>query len=206
MQKRADILGLLLGWFAIIAQFLLMIQNRQAEVLESIIRFFSYFTILTNLLATIFFTVRLTGFKKKPFLFLWSPGALTAITSFILIVGLVYQTVLRSIWEPTGLQQLVDELLHTINPLFVLVYWILFVEKKDLVIKALLSWLWYPIIFLVYTLIRGRFTNFYPYPFLNVDNLGYTRVLLNVTIIVAVTLTIFALLLNVGRWLLQKRD
>ena len=199
MQKRADILGLLLGWFAIIAQFILMIQNRQADILESIIRFFSYFTILTNLLATIFFTVRLAGFKKKPFIFLWSPGALTAITSFILIVGLVYQTVLRSIWEPTGLQQLVDELLHTINPLFVLVYWIIFVEKKDLVIKALLSWLWYPIIFLVYTLIRGRFTNFYPYPFLNVDNLGYTRVLLNVTIIVAVTLAIFALLLNVGR-------
>ena len=32
MQKRADILGLLLGWFAIIAQFILMIQNRQADI------------------------------------------------------------------------------------------------------------------------------------------------------------------------------
>jgi hypothetical protein len=44
--------------------------------------------------------------------------------TLILIVGLVYQVVL-GIWNPTGLQYIVDELLHTVIPLFMLGYWFL---------------------------------------------------------------------------------
>lgn len=46
MQKKIEILGFLLAWFAVITQFILMIQNREANISETIIRFFSFFTLL----------------------------------------------------------------------------------------------------------------------------------------------------------------
>lgn len=70
-----------------------------------------------------FFTVSALKVKKSFSKLLLTDGTITAITVFILIVGSVYQIVLRSIWEPTGLQFIVDELLHTVIPLYMLGYW-----------------------------------------------------------------------------------
>lgn len=47
-RNGIDLIGVLLGLFALIAQFVLMMQNRQTDVFEAIIRFFSFFTILTK--------------------------------------------------------------------------------------------------------------------------------------------------------------
>lgn len=70
----------------------------------------------------LYFTASAFKLKSIPFKWLLSKGALTAITAFILIVGLVYQIALRGVWQPTGLQRIVDELLHTIIPLYVCIY------------------------------------------------------------------------------------
>ena len=56
MRNNIDIAGFLLGWIAIIGQFILLIQNRQADIPETIIRFFSFFSILSNILAALYFT------------------------------------------------------------------------------------------------------------------------------------------------------
>lgn len=80
----------------------------------------------------LYFTSSVFRLKIIPFKWLLSKGTLTAITAFILIVGLVYQVALRGIWQPTGLQHIVDELLHTIIPLYVFMYWFFKVNKNDL--------------------------------------------------------------------------
>ncbi len=62
MDRRTfDRIGAFLGWFAVLVQFVLMIQNRQAGVGETIVRFFSFFTILTNSLVAAYFTARGLG-------------------------------------------------------------------------------------------------------------------------------------------------
>lgn len=43
MRKKTEIIGFLLSWFAIIAQFVLIIQNRQTDIPETIIWFFYLF-------------------------------------------------------------------------------------------------------------------------------------------------------------------
>lgn len=178
-----NILGFTICWFAIITQFVLMIQNRQAEILETIIRFFSFFTILTNILVALFFTTQVFTKNKAYLSFLNSKGSLTAITTFILVVGIVYQIILRPIWNPQGLQKIVDELLHTIIPLLVLIYWILYVKKNELHLKSIVKWLLYPLLYFIYILIRGHFSKFYPYPFSNVSELGYSQVIINFILI-----------------------
>lgn len=71
---------------------------------------------------------------------------LTAILVYIMTVGLTYNTVLRSLWKPQGLQLLADNLLHSIIPFLYLVFWIFFVKKQSLQWKDVFSWLVYPLV------------------------------------------------------------
>ena len=193
-----DIFGTILVWFAIVGQFILMIQNRQADITETIIRFFSFFTILTNILVALYFTSRIPVFKNTSFSKLSNSGNLTALTAFILVVGLVYQIILRGTWQPTGLQRIIDELLHSVIPFFVLLYWLQFATKNDLIFKNIKVWLWFPVIYLLYIIIRGHFSNFYPYPFINVLEIGYSQILINSIIVSLFFLFIISVLIFIG--------
>ncbi|MBE9048715.1 Pr6Pr family membrane protein [Pleurocapsales cyanobacterium LEGE 10410] len=206
MKRKFEIFGLCIGWFAVLSQFVLMIQNRQTGIFETVVRFFSFFTILTNILVAFVFTSLVL--KEKKFLpkLLLKDGTLTAITIFILIVGVVYQIVLRGIWEPTGLQFIVDELLHTVIPLYMLAYWFFNVDKSDLKPKKVFIWLLYPLIYIVFILIRGGFSNYYPYPFLNVSVIGYEQAIVNIAVIFALSVILIVGLLFLGKFAVKVRD
>ncbi len=192
-----------MGWLAVIGQSILIIINRQAEVLETIIRFFSYFTILTNILVALYFTSQI--FYLKTFKFLKNDSALTAITAFILIVGLVYQVVLRWIWQPTGFQMIIDELLHSVNPVYVLVYWFLYVNASNLKPRNLFAWLLYPFIYFIFIMIRGHFSGFYPYPFIEVASIGYLKVFNNFLLLSLVALILMGLLYKLARFFKRQQ-
>ncbi|MBA3987137.1 MAG: Pr6Pr family membrane protein [Flavobacteriales bacterium] len=205
MIEKLEKIGLFIVWFAIIAQFLLMFQNRQTDIPEMVIRFFSFFTILTNILVALYFTSSVFRLKIIPFKWLLSKGTLTAITAFILIVGLVYQVALRGIWQPTGLQHIVDELLHTIIPLYVFIYWFFKVNKNDLELIPIFSWLLYPLIFIISILVRGHNSGYYPYPFLNVSEIGYEKTLSNIGVVFGITLAMLISLLSIGKMITKKQ-
>ena len=168
-----------LGWFALVAQFYLIIVNRVAPIPETIIRYFSFFTILTNLLVAVCFSILLLKRSSRWGNFFSKPKVLTAITVYITVVGIVYNLILRFLWKPKGLQWAVDELLHTIIPLLCIVYWIFYVYKSSLKWRDAFLWLIYPFVYIIFILIRGSWSSYYPYPFINVDQLGLNKVLLN---------------------------
>ena len=199
MKKQFDIIGFLIGWVSVITQFILMLQNRQAGIVETIIRFFSFFTILTNTLVALYFTARAFKIKNEVFSIFYKKGTLTALTVFILVVGMVYQIILRHVWEPKGLQLIIDEMLHTINPIFVLVYWILFALREDVNFQNIKSWLWYPVIYFAYIIIRGYFSGFYPYPFVNIPVIGYKQLFINFILICSFIIALSAILVAIGR-------
>lgn len=178
-QRVFLVIGTIMAWFAVIFQLYLIILNSTTSIPETIIRFFSFYTILTNIVVALCFTILLlkpkSGWGK-----VFSRGqTLTAIAIYITVVALVYNLVLRFLWAPTGLKRMVDELLHVAIPLFFVVYWAIFVPKTGLQWKNVLPWMIYPLVYLVYILIHGAFSGFYPYPFVNVSALGYSNVLLN---------------------------
>ena len=175
MKRILALIFALIGWFAIIMQYYLMLQNSTLPFEEMTIRFFSYFTILTNLIVVVYFTSHIFKNPQKT----EYSGMLTAITIYILIVGLIYQFVLRSAWSPTGMQKVVDELLHSVIPILVLSFWFLYENKSGLNNKQIAKWLIYPFIYLLYVLIRGNFSGFYPYPFIDVLTIGFSKVILN---------------------------
>ena len=166
-------------WFAVVFQFYLILVNRVTTVPEIIIRFFSFYTILTNILVALAFTFFLLSSRSRLTVFFCNPNVITAITVYITVVGITYNLILRPLWQPKGLQQLVDELLHVIVPLLFIFYWLLFTSKNRLLWKNIFSWLIYPFVYVILILLRGAFSGYYPYPFIDVNKLGYSKVFLN---------------------------
>ena len=198
MKKSFSITVGFIALLTVYIQFYLMIENRISSIYETIFRFFSFFTILTNLLVGIYFLFSYINQKKGSFLFISKPGILTSVTVYITIVGLVYQFALRHVWEPKGLQMIVDELLHSIIPFLVIVFWYFYEYKNAVHYKVILKWLLYPIIYLMFILLRGYFSNYYPYPFINVGILGVSKVIVNSFILVFAFTFISLLFVKIG--------
>ena len=118
-------------------------------LLPTLGKFFSYFTILSNLLVAICLTY--LYFNKESEIKTWfsNPKTLTAINVYILVVGLVYNLV-WPLREAKGLEILADELLHAVVPLLFMIFWIFFVEKSRLKWKNAFAWLIYPFVYLVF--------------------------------------------------------
>lgn len=209
MKKLLSTIFAIIGWFAIITQFVLMMQTATTTVGETIIRFFSYFTILTNTIVAIYFTREALTKHAPTTQSLASPlqkntGVLTAITIYILIVGLVYQFLLRHTWSPQGLNKLVDELLHSVIPILVLLYWYLYENRSVLQYRKIPKWLVFPAVYALYTLVHGSFTGWYPYPFLDVNALGTDRVVITIILLLLGASLLSALLIFVGKILPQR--
>ncbi len=190
-KKITEIALLLITWFAILLQLSLL--------KESIFNFISYFTILCNSLIAVSLTVHTIAPKSKMGSFFSSPTVQTGIALNIFIVGLVYNTVLRGIWEPKGWQLVADNLLHVVVPFLYVLYWIVFVPKGTLKWKDGISWTYFPLFYLVYSLIRGHLVDWYPYPFLNVAKFGYTQVFINSGFVVLAFLLFGSLLIWADR-------
>lgn len=186
----------LLGWFALIAQYYLMIRNGKLPPEELTIRFFSYFTILTNLLVAVSNTVL---WLRPASRFFSRADTQTALTVYILIVGIIYNTVLRWLWQPQGLQRVVDELLHSVIPVMSLLYWILFTARRRMEWKQCWPWLIYPLVYFVYVLVRGAASGFYPYPFIEVNRIGITQALVNALGIAGIFLLLSLLFIGITR-------
>ena len=198
LRKLILILLALCGWFALAAQMKLNIGSNAAPLTEILTRYFSYFTLLTNLVVAIVCTSILLLPDSAIGKFSDSYTTQTAVTTYIVIVGIVYNFVLRPLWKPTGLQKPVDELLHTIVPVLFLLQWIFFVKKNKLQYMALLPWLLYPLIYVIFVLTRGSFSGFYPYPFIDLNNLSILQVFTNSALIAVAVIVVSITLIFIG--------
>ncbi|MEL6691114.1 MAG: Pr6Pr family membrane protein [Pseudomonadota bacterium] len=151
-----------------------------------------FFTILTNLLVAGSFTLVALG--RAP-----APRWLTGLMLWIGLVGLVYHAVLAALWEPEGLVLVADILVHTVTPLGTFTYWLFFVGKGVLRWGDLRLWIAWPLIYSIYALGRGAVDGIYPYPFLDVGELGLAGVLMNVAALGAAFALAGALVLALTR-------
>jgi len=203
MQKKsAKIFALVaasVAWFGILAQFYLIIVNRVVSIPETILRFFAYFTINTNILLALCFTFIGLGIRTNTGRFFSRPSVVTAITVYIIIVGLVYNTILRSLWQPQGLQMIVDEILHSVTPVLFILFWVIFTPTEELKWKYAFSWLIYPLVYIFYALIFGAVTKFYPYLFVDVSRHGYIKALSNTGLVLFAIFLLSLILIATGK-------
>jgi hypothetical protein len=168
-----------LAWIGLFVQFGAT-WNLEGSLLSAIWALLWYFTITTNLLVAIVFSGIAAGRSA------FADSSLVGSTAlFILLVGVIYGLLLHGLTELSGGSAVANVLLHMVTPILVPVFWLGFIPKGQLRRRDPLRWAIYPLGYLFYALIRGEFTHRYPYPFMNVNVLGWNRTILNAAVIAA---------------------
>lgn len=161
-------------------------------LLGSPVHVLSYFTIQSNILLALVFTLaaRRAWTARRPL-----PSALTGATLlYITITGLVYHLLLTGAstpfsmtggtTPPTGWQWISNQILHTAVPVAALLDWLLLTTPGRLHLRQAPTWLLYPLAYLAFSLGRGELImpgtpGRYLYPFLDVGRHSYKSVLGN---------------------------
>lgn len=112
-----------------------------------------------------------------------------AVLLYIIITGIIYNTMLASGHQVSGLNSVVVQFNHTLTPLLFLFDWILNQKRYSYTERLIIPWLGYPILYLVFGTIEGALIGKFRYPFLNFANQGTGNYLIGI-VIVAVTFMI----------------
>ena len=185
------------------------------DVATVIANFFSFFTILSNaasavvlVWAALWYFTRGARAKSEP---RGLAIALASITTYMIVTGLVYNTLLRTIELPQGSQPIPwsNETLHVVAPVFLLLDLFLAPLRRRLNWTAVLAIAVFPIVWAVYTLLRGPLVTspitgspyWYPYPFMDPNNFanGYLGVSVYVVAIAIAIIAVGLLVVWIGR-------
>jgi hypothetical protein len=190
-MKAYRSLAALAAWFGLLLQYYLLVRCQAgAEFATRTVNFFSYFTILSNLLAGIALSAPITAPASPLGRFFAAPAVRTAVVLYTSVTAVTYIVALQALWSPQGLQWVADVTLHYVTPTLFLFDWLAFTPKGTLRARAVAGWLIFPLGFGVYSLARGPISGFYPYPFLNAGTLGYAKVLTNMALMSAFFLAV----------------
>jgi len=181
--RRVHLLTALVAATAVVLQLVLVIDGANTLLPEEdaslgtrLVQFFVYFTILTNLLV-LAVTVSLAREPDRDGR-VWRVLRLDAVVC-IAVTGVVHWFFLRPLLDLSGASYVADKLLHVVVPILAVGGW-LWVGPRGRASQAeLLPSLALPVVWLVLTLLGGALSGWYPYPFLDVDDLGYARVAVN---------------------------
>jgi len=166
-----------LGWFALGLQYGLMLGGAtDKSVGELTLNFFSYFTILSNILVALALTAPAVAPNSRIGRWTLSEGVRAAVAMFIVVVGVVYHFLLAGVWEPQGWALVGNSLLHYVMPIAFVVDWLAFTRKGRLRWIDPAKWLVPVLIYGGWTLAHGWLSGWWPYWFVDADKLGLGKV------------------------------
>ena len=192
-----------IAWLGVLLQLYLslhMALGNGKSLVAGFVAFFGYFTVLTNIFVALASTSPVIFGRSRVGRWFGTGMMLGCATTAIVLVGTVYHVLLRDLWDPEGLQWVADVTLHYGVPITLFVYWICFPPSQRLPIWAPLAWCIYPVIYIVYALARGELIGSYPYHFIDVASLGYSKVLLNSLGLLVVYVVIGSVVYGIARF------
>jgi hypothetical protein len=135
-----------------------------------LVNFFSYFTILSNLLGAAVFLIgaaRLGPTRAASWDLLRGQAVVVLTVTLVVFALLLADTDVdvTNVW--------VDTVLHRLFPVVVIADWLLDPPRVRVSVRSSLVWLAAPLAWTAYTLIRGALVGWYPYPFLDPAEGGY---------------------------------
>ncbi len=138
--------------------------------------FFSFFTIQSNILAAaLLIAAAVVRRASRTLAFDILRGAATL---YIAITGVVFALLLAGLQEELDTHiGWVDLVVHKLIPAALVADWLIDPPRHRISLRAAVTWLAYPLAWFGYTLVRGVDTGWYPYPFVDVDRIGYGGVL-----------------------------
>ena len=181
------------------------------DVTTQLVNFFSFFTIDSNILSVVAFLIGAVCLIKnespEP---RWLTIGRASITAYMVTTGVVYNLLLRGIELPQGSTLgWSNEILHVIAPILVALDWLFAPGRNRLGWKTIWVIVSFPLVWGIYTLIRGPFVIdevyghdfWYPYPFMNpnIAPEGYLSVAFYLVLIAGLIGGVGALVIRVTR-------
>jgi hypothetical protein len=182
MNKNVTLSLAIFTWIVLIAQLAIIsiIKGLAGDsFFEAFINFLSFFPVETNLAVAIILTIPMVLKSGKVNEFFASNGVRAMVVVYSFMVVMIFDLVLQDLWEAEGLQFLLNYLMHKVIPIFYIIYWFNDRPRAQLQYSYSFVWLIAPVIYLTTTLIRGHFTGYYPYPFIDVERIGMATVIYN---------------------------
>jgi hypothetical protein len=196
---------------ALVAQLIMTIRGTHVapstgaapSSLTRVIRFLSYFTVESNIVvALVAFTLFSRPNRDGGG---WRVLRLSSLVG-ITVTGIIYATLLRPIVHLHGAAKLTDVAFHYVVPLFCVVGWLLFGPRPRINESTLYGSLAWPIAYVIYTLLHGAATSWYPYPFADAKVIGYVPALRNGVGAVVLLLGVAFVYLTLDRWFAPERS
>ena len=156
-----------------------------AGVLTRLVRFVSFFTIQSNALV-LALAVTLARDPDRDGE-RWRVLRLDALLG-ITVTGLVFAVVLAPTLDPAGVGWWTNAGLHYVAPVATLVLWLVFGPRPRITGSTVARALVWPLLWAGYTLAHGAVSGWYPYPFLDVGELGHAAALRNLAVVTALAL------------------
>lgn len=139
--------------------------------------YFSYFTIQSGLINIVVLLVGgAMALRMRRDTVLYTAVRMSTVAYAIVTAG-VYNLLLRGVpYEGFQGLQWPNEVLHVWVPIVIVLDWLLSPGRPALPWSALRIPIIYPVLWLVFTLLRGAFTATYPYPFIDPATAGWGSV------------------------------
>ncbi|HEY1529912.1 MAG TPA: Pr6Pr family membrane protein [Galbitalea sp.] len=168
-----------LGIAAIVAQLIRSVGNWQATGLNvgfGVTNFFSFFTIDANVGAIVVLLIGAAlvfARRNDP---RWYTVFRAIVVTYMAVTGIVYNLLLRGVELPQGTTvEWSNEVLHVVACAYIVLDWFIAPGRVPLAWKSLRAIVVFPIIWIIYTMVRAPLTTelnyggkaFYPYPFLD---------------------------------------
>jgi len=149
-----------------------------------LLRVASFFTIQSNVLLAV--TSAQLALRPQRDGRAWRVLRLDALVG-IAVTGIVYATVLARVHEPKGWEQVVSNAtFHYAAPLAAVLGWLIIGPRPRIDRQAVAGSLLWPLLWFAYTLVRGRLSHWYPYPFVDPTAHGYESVVANALLVLLV--------------------
>lgn len=149
-----------------------------------------FFTIWSNVLVGVtagMLAVRLDR-RSTVFRTAYLTAVLMIVVTFVVVI-----VALDPITQYEGKAAAADFLTHKLVPVLALVGWVAFGPRGMVSTTVARATIVVPLAWLAFTLVRGPLAgDYYPYPFVDVTDLGYARVLVNVVAITGLFLALAA--------------
>ncbi|AZN99463.1 hypothetical protein EJ066_21345 [Mesorhizobium sp. M9A.F.Ca.ET.002.03.1.2] len=193
MSRFLQIAGLVIGLAGLVLQICITVpasMEAGRSFVGSLVFYFSFFTILTNIGAVLVHVSLLSPSGYAWFPAFAGPRMRAGVAVAITLVFIVYATVLARLWQPQGLFLLCDVLLHYVTPVLFVLWWLVAGADGSTRWRDISWWMIYPIAYLVYVLARAPISGEVPYPFLNVAENGAASVAISALVITGLFLAL----------------
>jgi hypothetical protein len=176
---------------ALLTQYTINLIEHGRDPASEIRHLYGWFTIWSNTaVALIAGHVGLIGRARGPA----HPALLAASAAWILVVGIVYNTLLAGLnHPPTLLRQIIDFIFHRFAPVAWPLWWLALRPAGQLEWRHVWAVLPLPLVYCLFALLVGSQTGRYAYFFIDAGKLGWVQVAINIAGLASLFLAAMAL-------------